>query len=314
MDDYSINSLIESKNEWCARLVNLLTPAVISGIKSIFEESWNLCIANEEQTKYLMTFQTFLSRVPKWNEEIIKTERKRILNVTNCPYLEDMITCVHIIHMKALTVVRVGQHQKKININIPSINNFIHKLYILVARKIYTNVYLFEVNIPPLDIQRHNRELELIIKESTLNAIRDSIPVEDILKEYLSETQEEEVIITDDIIETPKVETLPKVETVLEPLVSNIVSNPIILPDKLTFSDIDFTMDTSGKQGTIEAPKTIERLERISQETHEKRKQEEEQDAKLVIGDEISLDNIGIKDLNGRINVKPLPVIDIETL
>ena len=73
MDDYSIASLSESKNEWCARLVNLLTPAIISGIKSIFEESWNLCIANQEQTKYLMTFQTFLSRVPKWNEEIIIT-------------------------------------------------------------------------------------------------------------------------------------------------------------------------------------------------------------------------------------------------
>ena len=342
MDDYSVNSLIESKNEWCARLVNLLTPAVISGIKSIFEESWNLCIANEEQTKYLMTFQTFLSRVPKWNEEIIKTERKRILDVTTCPYLEDMITCVHIIHMKALTVVRVGQHQKQVNINIPSINNFIHKLYILVARKIYTNVYLFEVNIPPLDIQRHNRELELIIKESILNAIRESIPVEDILKEYLSETQEEEVIITDDIIETPKVETIetpkaetietPKAETIETPKVETIetlkaepvhmvtknneplvVSNPI-MPDKISFSDIDFTMDESGNQGKIEAPKTIERLERISQETHEKRKQEEESEDKLVIGDEISLEDIGIKDLNGRMHVKPLPVIDIETL
>ena len=325
MDDYSVNSLIESKNEWCARLVNLLTPAIISGIKSIFEESWNLCIANQEQTKYLMTFQTFLSRVPKWNEEIIITERNRILEVTNCPYLEDMVTCVHIIHMKALTVVRVGQHQKKVNINIPSMNHFIHKLYILVARKVYTNVYLFEVNIPPLDIQRHNRELELIIKESVLNAIRESIPVEDILKEYLSETQEEEVVITDDIIETPKVEPIEPIPT--QPIPTQpIPTQPIptvqkeqtsLVPDKISFSDIDYTMDTNGKQGIVEAPKTIERLERISQETHEKRKQEEESEMnedKLVIGDEISLDNIGIKDLNGRMNVKPLPVLDIETL
>jgi hypothetical protein len=154
------------------------------------------------------------------------------------------------------------------------------------------------------------------------------------LKEYLSETQEEEVTITDDIIETPKVETLetPKVETLetpkvvdtvpilpklQEPLISTTTVSAPLLPDKLTFSDIDFTMDASGTQGTIEAPKTIERLERISQETHKKRKQEEEEEEredKLVIGDEISLDNIGIKDLNGRINVKPLPVIDIETL
>lgn len=324
MDDYSVNSLIESKNEWCARLVNLLTPAVISGIKSIFEESWNLCVSNKENAKYLMTFQTFLSRVPKWNEEIINNERKRILEVTKCSYLEDIITCVHIIHMKALTVVRVGQHQKKVNINIPSINHFIHKLYILVARKIYTNVYLFEVNVSPLDIQRHNRELELIIKESILNAIRDSIPVEDILKEYLSETQEEEVVITDVIIETPVVEIIETPNAVkpiepanvdftpfiAEPLISNVSED--IKPERITFSDIDFTMDASGKQGSIEAPKNIERLEQISQETYKKRKEENED--KLVIGDEISLDDIGIKDLNGRMNVKPLPVLDIETL
>ena len=34
MDDYSIASLSESKNEWCARLVNTLTPAIIAGLKS----------------------------------------------------------------------------------------------------------------------------------------------------------------------------------------------------------------------------------------------------------------------------------------
>ena len=76
MDDYSVASLSESKNEWCARLVNVLTTPIIEGLKSIFEESWNLCITQDEDDKYLMTFQTFLSRIPKWNDEIIKTEKK----------------------------------------------------------------------------------------------------------------------------------------------------------------------------------------------------------------------------------------------
>ena len=43
MDDYSVTSLTESKNEWCARLVNVMTPAVINGLRSIFDEAWNLC-------------------------------------------------------------------------------------------------------------------------------------------------------------------------------------------------------------------------------------------------------------------------------
>ena len=39
MDDYSINSLTESKNEWCARLVSILNSTIIQGIKSIFNEA-----------------------------------------------------------------------------------------------------------------------------------------------------------------------------------------------------------------------------------------------------------------------------------
>ena len=79
MDDYSTNSLQDSRNEWCARLVNILTPLVIEGFKSIFDESWKLCEENDETEKYLMTFQNLISRVPKWNPSIIEEEKK-----TNC--------------------------------------------------------------------------------------------------------------------------------------------------------------------------------------------------------------------------------------
>ena len=113
MDDYSISSLSESKNEWCARLITTLVPALIEGIKSIFDESWTLCEENDEEEKYLMTFQTYLSRIPKWNPLIIEQERKRNETVSKCGYLEDLITCVHVIQLKALSCVRVGQKQKK---------------------------------------------------------------------------------------------------------------------------------------------------------------------------------------------------------
>jgi len=193
MDDYSIDSLNDSKNEWCARLLTVLTPEIIKGLKSIFKESWELCIENEEDDKYLMTFQTFLSRIPQWNQTMIENERKRIEESSKCGYLEDLVSCVHIIHLKSLTCIRVGEKQKKVDIDIPNIDSFIHKIYINIARKIYTNIYLFERNIPPLQIQRHNRELELIIKECILDSVRDTIPVDTILRAYMDNTIEEDV-------------------------------------------------------------------------------------------------------------------------
>ena len=95
MDDYSVTSLGESRNEWVARLIDVMTPATIEGLKSIFEEAVTICTENDEEDKYLMTFQTFLSRIPKWNPEIISKERERIETTSGCSYLEDLITCVH---------------------------------------------------------------------------------------------------------------------------------------------------------------------------------------------------------------------------
>ena len=39
MDDFNGIALHESKNEWGARLVTILTPLIIDGYKSILDES-----------------------------------------------------------------------------------------------------------------------------------------------------------------------------------------------------------------------------------------------------------------------------------
>jgi hypothetical protein len=193
MDDYTLSTIIESKNEWCARLTNTLTPCIIEGLRSVFSEAYNVCKENDEDSKYLMTFQNFLNNIPKWSSEIVENEKQRIITSSACNYLEDLISCVHITQLKSLTSSRVGLKQKKINIDIPDLGKFIHKTYINVARKVYVNIYLFEINIKPLQTQKNNRELELIVKECILNTIRESIPIEHILQMYLDETLETDV-------------------------------------------------------------------------------------------------------------------------
>ena len=263
MDDFNVSALHESKNEWGARLLTILTPLIVEGFKSIFEESVNLCKANNEMDKYLMTFQNFISRIPKWNPAIIENEKKRIYDKSGCTYLDDLITCVHIIQLKLLTAVRAGTKQKKVDIQIPKFEDFIHKVYIHVARKIYKNVYLFEANIPPLQTQKNHRELEVIIQECILNAVRESIPIDMILRAYLDETTEDDVI--EEIKETP----MPD-----ENLAEGISSAPILPPQstessapmssKLSFNNVDMAIDMNNKEEQINAPKDIARLEAVS--------------------------------------------------
>jgi hypothetical protein len=302
MDDFVISNLQEGRNEWCARLVSIFTPLVIEGFKSIFNESWKMCLDNDEVSKYLMTFQNLLCRIPKWNSNIIEDERKRIIERSGCNYLEDLITCVHIIQLKVLTSIRVGNKQKKIDISIPKLDNFIHKVYIHAARKIYMNVYLFEKNISPLQIQKNNRELELIIQECILTSIRDSIPTEAIIRAYLDESveQEEEVFIedighkeendskeskvesndennkekTEETIELPpnKEEDIPEVV----PSIKDIDNSPVIT--RLTFNDTDSVLDETNKENIVSAPKSIEELEKLSMERTVQRKLQEDSD------------------------------------
>ena len=286
MDDFNVSSLHESKNEWGARLLTILTPLIIEGLKSIFDESYKLCKDNNEIEKYLMTFQNFIARIPKWNGTIIETEKKRIIERSGCSYLEELVTCIHIIQLKLLTAMRVGQKQKKIDINIPKLDDFIHKCYINVARKVYTNVYLFELNCPPLQVQKHNRELEIIVQECILNVVRESIPVENILKAYMDETVEEDYVeeIKEQPIEIPDsekeklvIEEQSTSDTQLGGSATTTASTSTATADLggLKFNDVDAVSYTNGQQELINAPKTIERLEEISTLRNMQRKLEE---------------------------------------
>lgn len=296
MDDFIPSNLNHARDEWCCRLITILSPLVIGGITSIFKEAYQMCVDNKEISKYLMTFQNLLLRVPKWNAIIVEEECKRIIEKSGCNYINDLITCVHIIQLKVLTSVRVGNRQKKIDISIPKLDTFIHKVYINVARKVYKNVYLFEKNIDPLQVQKNGRELDLMVQESILMTIRESIPTEEIIRAYLDESVEEEEVVTIEKIENQPEPETPTEDTPTEdtpataklmteeqaaeaadkeeiPAIQNISNEPVVM--KLSFNDMDSILDESGEIKNVSAPKTIEQLEKISMDREIKRKIEE---------------------------------------
>ena len=207
-----------------------------------------------------------------------------------------------------------------------------------------------------------------------MNSIRDSMPVEDILKSYLAETTEEEVTTTEEIIEKPapepvaeevKVENENKVDDKeksssddaesnnssgsgsnndrpTEPVITidtfdNLankdqdvasdstppaprppVSSPVVTVDKVSFTDTDKAVDGSGIETSVNAPKDVARLEQISKEAHARRKAEEaeddDDDGPLSIGEEVRLEIADIHDINKKVEVKPAPALDIQTL
>ena len=405
MYDFNTNVLSEARNEYSSRLLNILTPLVIEGFNSIFKEAYDLCVKNEEHTKYLMTFQNFLTRVPKWNQEIINVETNRIVTTSKCGYLDDILTCVHITQLKILTSIRVSSKQKKIDIDIPKLPDFIHKVYIECARKLYKNVYLFEKHIMPLQQQKNMRECEIIIRECILKVIGDNMPVEKILRAYIDQTEEEEIVEetveksaeeikaeeeekkkleekeeddkkteeivteaseetaivakTDDntesdltkpalVINSPeelpeddstsskaldniipaslKIATEPVAPLKAIPITTEIASSP---KTSISFSNNDSVMNyntkesptkiTTASSALVSAPKTLDRLEKISHERNEQRKLEEEEEddeddfnlEKIKIFDNSpKLDALDIQVLDGQLKLEDKPILE----
>lgn len=320
MDDFVMSNLQESRNEWASRLISILSGLMQEGIHSIFNEAWKLCVEKDEASKYLMTFQNMLCGVPKWNAITVEQEKNRIIERSGCNYLEDLISCVHIVQLKVLTCIRVGNKQKKIDISIPKLDIFIHKAYIHIARKVYMNVYLFEKNITPLQRQKYNRELENIVQECILTTIRESIPTEAIIRAYMDESIEHEEEVFIENIEEPIVATAEKEETEIPkskeeeipavvPSIKNIDEEEVVT--KLSFNDIDSVLDGEDKVVATEAPKTIERLEEISNARALQRKLEEEAEEETerikIYTEPIDLSGFDILDMD-----KPSNQIDAD--
>ena len=288
MDDNNVPTLHDSKHEWAIRLIRIVQPLIYEGVQGMFQESVSICKQSDEDAKYLMTFQNLLSRIPKWNEEIVKKETARIVDCSGCSYLEDLLTCVHIAQLKILSSIRTGKAQKKVEIDIPKLTSFVHKVYIALSRELYSSVYLFEKGVPPLIFQQNRSKVNEHILNSILNVIRESIPIEKLLRAYLDETT--------DLIKEKETPEEKK---------------------GISFSDKDNAMTVDNQPVVIDAPKDIPTLEKIAEVRNLERKVSEEEDNdKLKISDDpvtIDIDVLDnpVKDIPENIEQVDL---DIEVL
>jgi len=214
--------------------------------------------------------------------------------------------------------------------DIPSVDKFVHNVYINVARKVYTNVYLFEKGVPPLQAQKHAREMELIVKECVLSTIRDSIPVEKVLRAYMEEGVEEEVDVKEEVIEAPAPEPEPEEESVeeevkkevdktssggsddgsnIEPTISieTDVLGEESKPGSVAFSDMSEVRTPSGVQPVPTHTKDGDGKYGADDD-------DDEDDGPLKIGESIKLEIADVNDLRPTPKINDPVLAEVEVL
>jgi len=192
MEKYNMNVLAEAKQEYTRQLVNILYPQIYLGIRSIYIETKNYCEKHGD-TNVLKRFQNLLSVIPKWNTDRINDEYKRIVNETDCDWIEDLITAVFVSHTKVLTSIKAKKpSDKNVELDVPSGPYFVHKCYTEVARNFWKRPYLFYHEVSNIEQQRNMAEAETCVKDSIVETVRKLLPVKHILKEYLGGNYEDE--------------------------------------------------------------------------------------------------------------------------
>lgn len=168
-------------------LGGLVVPPISEGFWSIYTSSKELCDRNGQPDQILRTFQNMLTRIPEWSDATLATEVERILKVSKCNYLDDLIMGVFIAYMKSFASLhyRGNSSQIKIEFERPSVAKFIHELYKHSARKLWQVAYLFRTQGISSEQQARNRqEIEQIILNCMEQVIRAFLPWEAIAKNY----------------------------------------------------------------------------------------------------------------------------------
>jgi hypothetical protein len=191
-EELSANALVDAKNEYTKLLTSYLTPCITEGFISLYEDAKNEKEEKRKDSRYddyseIQIFQDFIKKIPKWNQDIIDKESDRIIQRSKCDWLDRLLYGVFVSNAKVLSIVRIQpKKDDKMRLKIPKLRNFIHKCYVECGRELYKVAYLFDdEDITSIEKQKNIRDINSIVREGVIEAVRKLLPIQDILKDCI---------------------------------------------------------------------------------------------------------------------------------
>ena len=174
----------DARTEYTKQLCVFLVPAYFQFYVELLEKAKRSMI--QEPKRALWQFQNYLNEIHDWNMEKVVNEIHVIQANSGCDYLEDLLTAVFIAHTKVLTAIRLSTNNKKVEINIPKVEHFLFKVLCETAKLLWSSTYLFRDGIPGMEKQQNYRNIENMLHEGIIQAVRSLVPVKSILKDFVN--------------------------------------------------------------------------------------------------------------------------------
>jgi hypothetical protein len=135
-----------------------------------------------------------ITKIPDWSDTTVSEEVERILKVSKCAYMDDLLMGVFLSYMKSFAALhyRGSSSQVKVEFERPNVTKFVHEFYKQSARKLWQSAYLFKTQLPSEQQAKNRREIEEIIYKTLDDVVRFFLPWEVIAKSYFTEPPAEE--------------------------------------------------------------------------------------------------------------------------
>jgi len=184
----NLNILVEAKREYLGQLSLLMWPVMIETFEEMYEEAYKL----SKGRKVLVMYQKLLKEVPNWSDAMSKQHTDNIAN--RCAWFNDLLAAVFVSCVKILSAVRLSKDNKKISLKLPTNEVFIQMCHNKVAESLYNDPYIYH------DSQNeHSRNDKLFERFSVCveNAVKELIPVQQILQTYMSQQEGQDLDLGD---------------------------------------------------------------------------------------------------------------------
>ena len=258
----SVSTYSEARNEYLKQLSTWIVPYMIQHYRGVWADAFKV----GGQQRVMVVFQENCAQVPKWNQDIIDSNISKLLDNCRCDYLEELMAAVFIAHTKVLIAIRVSSKHKKLQITLPKLDHFLHRVFSECARSFWKTPYLFLDDAKPIEMQKNLLQAEALCSESIATAVRSMLPIKSILNEYLSD----DVMAAEPVIEEGPASVAPPIEekvaaAVAEPEgpispVDEAVAAPVV-QDTAEESEIKAVAITSSdlvpEETVDESPKSI---------------------------------------------------------
>jgi hypothetical protein len=178
----------EARSEYTKQLASFVVPALVGWFQSMWARN-----ASDKQ-RCLALFQGDCEEIARWNTDRVHDEVRALIERTGCDYMEELMTAVFVAHTKVLTAVRLSTKQKKLSITVPKLDHFVHRVFRETARAFWKTPFLFMEGNNVVERQKNVLQIEALATESITTAVRSLLPVKQILKDYLEDDEEDEVV------------------------------------------------------------------------------------------------------------------------